>query len=227
MKRTFVSDYCLNCISGGTRRKADTYVATGVSVLNGINVTIDTPKFENVQSGEIHLTGPSGVENVWCLDVFDGINLPYTYTINTYHPGDVFAGMAVLDAAQVRQISALMFLGNAANTGPFADAVLQLAIWSVEYGGAFTYSGTDSATRNSVNTAILDTDNGGLFDRADLTLTVFTDAPINPSQAFGQATLSAAVPEPSTWAMMLLGFAGIVFMGARNRRREGHPFRLA
>ena len=148
--------------------KADTYDATGVSVLNGINVTIDTPKFENVQSGEIHLTGPSGVENVWCLDVFDGINLPYTYTINTYHPGDVFAGMAVLDAAQVRQISALMFLGNAANTGPFADAVLQLAIWSVEYGGAFTYSGTDSATRNSVNTAILDTDNGGLFDRADL-----------------------------------------------------------
>ena len=37
----------------------------------------------------------------------------------------------------------------------------------------------------------------------------------------------AAVPEPSTWAMMLLGFCGIVFMGARNRRREGHAFRLA
>ena len=201
---------------------AGTYEADHVSVLNGINVTIDTPKFENVQSGMIQLTGPTGTQNVWCLDVFDGINLPYTYTINTYHPGDSFAGMAVLDAAQVRQISALMFLGNAANTGPFADAVIQLAIWSVEYGttgpGGFTYSGADSATVNSVNTAILDTDAGGIFDRADLILTVLTDAPINPSQAFGDATLQvAAVPEPSTWMMMILGFVGITFMGMRKR----------
>jgi hypothetical protein len=28
----------------------------------------------------------------------------------------------------------------------------------------------------------------------------------------------AAVPEPSTWAMLLLGFAGIVFMGGRRQR---------
>ena len=36
----------------------------------------------------------------------------------------------------------------------------------------------------------------------------------------------AAVPEPSTWAMMLLGFCGISFMTIR-RRREGRAFRLA
>jgi PEP-CTERM motif len=36
----------------------------------------------------------------------------------------------------------------------------------------------------------------------------------------------AAVPEPSTWAMMILGFCGIVVMGARARRKEGHAFRL-
>lgn len=36
----------------------------------------------------------------------------------------------------------------------------------------------------------------------------------------------AAVPEPATWAMMILGFMGVVFMGARNRRREGHAFRV-
>jgi PEP-CTERM motif len=27
------------------------------------------------------------------------------------------------------------------------------------------------------------------------------------------------VPEPSTWAMMLLGFAGLGYAGMRNRRR--------
>jgi hypothetical protein len=38
----------------------------------------------------------------------------------------------------------------------------------------------------------------------------------------------AAVPEPSTWAMMILGFAGIVFMGAKRRRENNHrAFRVA
>jgi len=37
---------------------------------------------------------------------------------------------------------------------------------------------------------------------------------------------TAAVPEPSTWAMMILGFCGVVVMGARKRRREGQTFRF-
>jgi len=38
--------------------------------------------------------------------------------------------------------------------------------------------------------------------------------------------ITTAIPETSTWAMMLLGFAGIGFMGYR-RARSGSPFRLA
>ena len=34
-----------------------------------------------------------------------------------------------------------------------------------------------------------------------------------------------AVPEPSTWAMMLLGFVGVGFMAYR-RRNQGSAFRL-
>jgi hypothetical protein len=33
----------------------------------------------------------------------------------------------------------------------------------------------------------------------------------------GTYTLTAAVPEPSTWAMMILGFAGIGFMAYRRK----------
>jgi hypothetical protein len=40
---------------------------------------------------------------------------------------------------------------------------------------------------------------------------------------FGYAV--AAVPEPSTWAMMVLGFAGVGFMAYR-RRSQGPTFRL-
>jgi PEP-CTERM motif len=40
------------------------------------------------------------------------------------------------------------------------------------------------------------------------------------------ASIASAVPEPSTWAMMILGFAGIGFMAYR--RKQGSPsFRLA
>ena len=37
----------------------------------------------------------------------------------------------------------------------------------------------------------------------------------------------AAVPEPATWAMMILGFFGIGGLAMAKRRREGHAFRIA
>jgi hypothetical protein len=36
----------------------------------------------------------------------------------------------------------------------------------------------------------------------------------------------AAVPEPATWAMMILGFFGVGGLAMVKRRREGHAFRL-
>jgi hypothetical protein len=53
--------------------------------------------------------------------------------------------------------------------------------------------------------------------------------PKDPSNASGgnlvagQFTIAAAVPEPSTWAMMLLGFAGLGFMAYRRKQ----PLRVA
>ena len=42
------------------------------------------------------------------------------------------------------------------------------------------------------------------------------------------APVVTAVPEASTWAMMLLGFAGIsIYGGMKSRRKEGNGFRLA
>jgi hypothetical protein len=66
----------------------------------------------------------------------------------------------------------------------------------------FTYSG------GSFTLAVGDVDlsvagNGG-----------FEDPPIN-----GVITLASAVPEPATWAMMILGFFGIGFMGYRRNAR--------
>jgi hypothetical protein len=52
------------------------------------------------------------------------------------------------------------------------------------------------------------------------------DANFDPGEAFalnrsaGQFTVTAAVPEPSTWAMMLLGFVGVGFVGYRRQRKQ-------
>jgi len=66
----------------------------------------------------------------------------------------------------------------------------------------------------------------------DLTRIAFTGSSVqidmeglglNPTQPgspdFFNIGLTSAVPEPSTWAMMILGFAGIGFMAYRQKRR--------
>jgi PEP-CTERM motif len=46
-----------------------------------------------------------------------------------------------------------------------------------------------------------------------------------PVRFFANGGTIASVPEPSTWAMMILGFAGVGFLAYR--RREQNRFRLA
>jgi hypothetical protein len=46
------------------------------------------------------------------------------------------------------------------------------------------------------------------------------DLTIIASEGAGDFVLGGAVPEPSTWAMMLVGFAGLGFAGYRSTRRQ-------
>jgi hypothetical protein len=196
--------------------KADTFTADSVSVVNGQGLTILTPTFVNTQAGEIQLHNNATNTNllVWCIDVFDTINLPYTYQVNTFHAGDVRPGIPNLTAAQVRQIAGLALLGN----GLFSDAVIQLAIWRVEYGGSFTSTASGTLLTNST-LAMTDSQVGGVLDCANCTLTVLTDAPANPSQAFAFATL-AAVPGPIAGAGLpgLIAACGMLIGFAKRRR---------
>jgi hypothetical protein len=52
-------------------------------------------------------------------------------------------------------------------------------------------------------------------------------APVDPTASGGPpfslldgVSLTGSAPEPSTWAMMFIGFAGLGFAGLRNRRRS-------
>jgi hypothetical protein len=59
---------------------------------------------------------------------------------------------------------------------------------------------------------------GTAQETANFGYTVPDNESINVSGDFAQVTISA-VPEPSTWAMMLLGFAGIGFMAYRRKSK--------
>jgi hypothetical protein len=66
------------------------------------------------------------------------------------------------------------------------------------------------------------TANGG----SDPIAVAFAAAITNDGTGAVGATLAPAVPEPSTWAMIILGFAGVGFMAYR-RRSHGPAFRIA
>ncbi len=74
-----------------------------------------------------------------------------------------------------------------------------------------------SVTINFDNSPHAFTFSGGSFTLAVNDLTIIIGDP----DVTGIITLTVAVPEPSTWAMMILGFAGIGFFGYRRSRKSG------
>jgi hypothetical protein len=91
-------------------------------------------------------------------------------------------------------------------------AGLQGAIWDIEYnqnGNNLTVTGS-----STVNDLIASDIAYAVAHPAAYSISLFPGA---DGQAFGSGQgFSAGVPEPSTWAMMLLGFAGLGFAGYRN-----------
>jgi PEP-CTERM motif len=64
---------------------------------------------------------------------------------------------------------------------------------------------------------------GNVGDQVAVGANFVGDSGFNPQEAFalnrtaGEFTIAAAVPEPSTWAMMILGFCGLGFLAYRRK----------
>ena len=103
----------------------------------------------------------------------------------------------------------------AASAGSTFDFTYQgdLLIGLVDGSGEFSINGV---SENLGDDGVINL--GDLGPNIDLTFT-----------GSGVFVVGGVVPEPSTWAMMLLGFAGLGFAGYRaSRRSDGrHPFASA
>jgi hypothetical protein len=205
---------------------ADTFTVDSYSQPNGaqdITFTLG-PISKTVSAGEIdiHQNNPALDLLVWCLDVKDTLNIPYTYQVNTYTAGQNLPGLPAggLDGSQLRQIASLMLRGLTLGGLDAAqdDAATQLAIWSVEYGSGISFSGLGTALQNRVNLELADSMVGGILDCPTCSLKVLSDAINAPNQALGLAV--NAVPGPMAGAGLPGLLAACLGIWGLNRRRR-------
>jgi hypothetical protein len=212
------------CGLAGAAHAAKTIDVTYVSMNNPAVVTLSAPGLdEEVYDSAILLTTKSGwTIPVFCVDIWHDINLGaanITFKeepLTTDSSGSVSGTGNPLSTTQIGEIGGLVDLGTALfrNGDPNLAtdlAGIQGAIWSIE-NPALTISGALDVT-NSISfyetyaQSHQSADVIGLYD-------------VNGAIQ-GQ---SMAVPEPTTWVLMLLGFGSL---GAALRQSRLTPVRLA
>ena len=128
----------------------------------------------------------------------------FDYSVN---PGSIAGTYAVIDVFDVNTNKGAIFTDSSATRGTtgLGDATM----------------GNGYQNSENLNFAFLKNSllfNAKVSDTFDISLTVF-DGTTNQPLAFVSETVNA-VPEPSTWAMMILGFCGIGFMAYRRKQNE-------
>jgi hypothetical protein len=170
-------------------------------------IALDTPVSITANVGMFELHTPGGqVVDAWCVDLFHDLQGSGVYTVGRLtNDSYVPAPPNTLTPTQIGEIGALVGRGPglvaaAGASGSDAAAGVQLAIWAIEY-PSFTYSMPTAA--DSYYTKYLN-------DAENVWAPNFAyDALIGNSQGLGVNQNLVTAPEPSTWAMMLLGFAGL------------------
>jgi PEP-CTERM motif len=105
-------------------------------------------------------------------------------------------------------------------SGTFADAVFGA-------GGGLTLTASGEVpgesvtfTSNVIDNTLFTTDRSLSLSFANVAPPVhITDGSLGSFTSGVSGTMSSSVPEPSTWAMMLAGFAGLAYAGLRKGRR--------
>jgi hypothetical protein len=161
-----------------------------------------------VYSGPEKLSGTFGATNtafndvlVYCTDLYNYSASPATYTVGYLTSSHQPSGSNDLSTAQVNEIATLIAANHA------DQSATQLAIWSVEYGKAFSFTGTPAQTATDV-TAYLTALNGSA--PANVQLYQLHDTGV---QGFAYV---ASVPEPATLSVLGAAILGL----ARIRRRR-------
>ncbi|QJU56619.1 PEP-CTERM sorting domain-containing protein [Sphingomonas sp. AP4-R1] len=171
--------------------------------------------------GRLALTTSTGDTLLsYCIDIFHGL------TTGTFDAAAITT--TSLTATQISQLSALLSNGEALVTDANHSAAEQLAIWEIVTEGSnrlnvssgdFSVSNVNRSAVTLANSYLANVNNGTWIADPSLSLAVLKDSN-NQTQLVWGATadrVMGAVPEPATWAMMLVGFGAI---GGTLRRKK-------
>lgn len=203
----------------------DTFAAPNNLPANFFNVNSPRGAVFSTAGTGFQVSGNAGASPVR----FDNINPTYSSQFQTFSPQRLFTGLGsnIVDvnffvagsttSALTRGFGAVFADVDLANTTSltfFSDTNSSLGTFFVanSLNGGLSFLGVDfgsavvSRVRIVSGNAALGPNEGGAVD-----LVVMDDF------LYGEPV--AAVPEPSTWAMMILGFAGVGFMAYRRKSK--------
>ena len=163
-------------------------------------------------AGPIQINTASGSILAYCMDLFHALSSSGDYQYATFNAAAAPAGVNLTNL-QIAKMTAIAIWGfDEFNQGHMLQAsAAQLAIWAVEYG-------IGANITNVTQRGYFDDLVGGLHDHYLDGKNIQALVSIDGNSQI-MLTQVAAVPEPSTWAMMILDFAGVGFMAYRRKRQ--------
>lgn len=218
MRRSILSLAAASCLAlGASLAHADSVRIDGFLFPTAVAVSVATPVYNGV-AGEFTglLNGNSFV--TFCTEIEQSLVFGTTYNDYSVVAGASAGGFGAKSTAIDQLFS--YFAAQGYPNNPSTSAVAQAAIWEVLYETGPTFSmtaGSFAATSGdaTTNTAL------GAFNWAAVAATTITvHADRLYSRSAQDLVVLTPVPEPSTYALMLAGLAGIGFVARRRRTQR-------
>ena len=216
--------------SAGSIASAATFQYDSYTLTNGQNIHILTPNNVSGRMGQIVLHGAgansSQFQAAWCLDIYDFLTHSGTYAIGPLTTTGSGGSNPALSSAQISDIGSLMVHGTALiNTNTNVSAATQLAIWMVEYGNSFTYSGVAAAVTTLAQQYVANVVAGGQWDCPTCTVTLLS---LEGDQNLGYGfqppgNVPGPTPLPAALPLFASSLGALGLLGWRRKRKAKQP----
>ena len=203
---------------------ATTFQYDSYGTINAQTINVVSPTVGYGEMGQLILNGagPNSGQTLtaWCLDVSVYLTTSGTYTLGPLTTAGAGGSNPALTTGQISEIGSLMLNGLSSDTN--SSAATQLAIWMLEYGSEFSYSGVSSTVTALAVTYESDVMLGGEWYCPNCTVTLLSSL---GDQSLGYALLPTegggtlpAVPLPATLPLFATGLGALGLLGWRRKK---------